>query len=108
MLPTLDVILTQTSTAETPKQADFLAQANNQRGGGEHDKAERPREPVSSPVPKPQPGVAPTPLRAQAPTPQPRQPTPVVATRAVAAQRGRPQPGRAPRCRRCTCRPAAS
>lgn len=78
-LPALDVILVQTSTAEKPKDPDFLANAT-QRGGGEHDKAERPREPVSSPVPKLQPGLAPTPMRASAPKPQPRQPTPVVAT----------------------------
>ena len=38
VLPTLDVILTQTSTALTPKQADFLAQASNQ-GGGEIGRA---------------------------------------------------------------------
>ena len=36
VVPTLDVILTRTSTPLTPAQADFLAQANNQ-GGGEHD-----------------------------------------------------------------------
>ena len=41
--PTLDVILSQTSTLEPPKDADFLAQANN-RGGGDRDRAERPRE----------------------------------------------------------------
>src|SRR3546814_3740987 len=43
VLPTLDVILTQTQTELTPEQADFLAQANNQ-GCGEHDKTNRPRE----------------------------------------------------------------
>ena len=40
VLPTLDVMLTQTQTPLTPKQADFLAQANNQGGGEqkiEHD-----------------------------------------------------------------------
>ena len=40
-MPTLDVILTQTQTPLTPKQADFLAQANNQ-GGGEHEKSHAP------------------------------------------------------------------
>ena len=54
-MPTLDVILTQTTTALTPKQADFLAQASNQ-GGGEHDKSHAPaRHPVrhraASPTP---------------------------------------------------------
>ena len=43
VMPTLDVILTQTSTALTPKQADFLAQASNQ-GGGESEKANRPSD----------------------------------------------------------------
>ena len=70
VLPTLDVILTQTTTPLTPKQADFLAQANNQ-GGGESDKANRPTDPTSGLVPKPDDGVAPRELRAQSPAPQP-------------------------------------
>jgi len=70
LLPTLDVILTQTRTALTPKQADFLAQANNQ-GGGESDKAGRPSDSQSGLVPKPDEGVAPRELRAQSPAPQP-------------------------------------
>lgn len=78
-LPALDVILVQTRTPEKAQNPDFLANAT-QRGGGEHDKAERPREPVSSPVPKLQPGVAPVPMRASTPEPQPPRPKPVVAT----------------------------
>ncbi len=70
VMPTLDVILTQTSTALTPKQADFLAQANNQ-GGGEHDKSTRPREAQSGPLPQASSGVAPRELRAQSPASQP-------------------------------------
>jgi len=70
VVPTLDVILTETMTALTPKQADFLAQASNQ-GGGEHDKTTRPRAPQSGPLPQPADGVAPRTLRAQAPAPQP-------------------------------------
>ena len=70
VMPTLDVILTQTATALTPKQADFLAQANNQ-GGGEHDKSTRPREAQSGPLPQASSGVAPRELRAQSPAPQP-------------------------------------
>jgi protein TonB len=66
--PTLDVILTQTTTAEAPKQADFIAQANNQ-GGGDRDTAQRPREAQIASVPKPQPGIAPEPILAQAPFP---------------------------------------
>ena len=78
-LPALDVILVQTRTPEKAQTPEFLANATP-RGGGEHDKAERPREPVSSPVPKLQPGVAPVPMRASTPKPQPPQPKPVVAT----------------------------
>ncbi|MCY7312669.1 MAG: energy transducer TonB, partial [Pseudoxanthomonas sp.] len=37
VVPTLDVILSQTQTPLTPKQADFLA-ATNQEGGGDQDK----------------------------------------------------------------------
>jgi protein TonB len=70
VLPTLDVILTQTQTALTPKQADFLAQASNQ-GGGEHEKTSRPRDTQAGRVPKPDAGVAPRDLRAQTPAPQP-------------------------------------
>ena len=70
VMPTLDVILTQTKTALTPKQADFLAQADNQ-GGGEHAKSSRPTAPQAGPLPQPQDGLAPRPLRAQAPAPSP-------------------------------------
>ena len=70
VVPTLDVILTETMTALTPKQADFLAQASNQ-GGGEHDKSTRPRAPQSGPLPQATDGIAPRTLRAQAPAPQP-------------------------------------
>ena len=70
VMPTLDVILTETTSPLTQKQADFLAQATNQ-GGGEHDKSSRPRETQSGPAPQPEPGIAPRPLRAQSPAPQP-------------------------------------
>jgi len=70
VVPTLDVILTQTRTVQPPKQADFLAQAN-QQGGGDKDFAQRPGEPQLADVPKPDPGIAPRPLQAQNPPPQP-------------------------------------
>ncbi|HET7126079.1 MAG TPA: TonB family protein [Lysobacter sp.] len=70
VLPTLDVMLTQTQTPLTPAQADFLAQANNQ-GGGDQDRSTRPREPQAGLLPQPEPGVAARPLHAQAPAPQP-------------------------------------
>jgi protein TonB len=70
VVPMLDVILTQTRTPLTPKQADFLAQANNQ-GGGEDDKARRPRDPQPGTVPQTESGVAPQSVRAQSPAPAP-------------------------------------
>ncbi len=66
VVPTLDVILSQTQTPLTPKQADFLAAAN-QEGGGDHDKARRPRDNQAGWVPQAQSGLAPQPLRAQSP-----------------------------------------
>lgn len=70
VMPTLDVILTRTTSALTPKQADFMAQANNQ-GGGEHDKSSRPTAPQAGPISQPQDGLAPRVLRAQTPAPSP-------------------------------------
>lgn len=90
ILPTLDVILTQAQTPLTPKQADFLAQANN-RGGGEHDKSLRPREAEIGRVPQSEAGVAPRELRAQAPAPQPPPEARVVSTRNADTQLPAPE-----------------
>ena len=79
--PTLDVILTETFSDQAPKDADFIAQANNQ-GGGESERAERPREEQLAPIPKADPGVAPEPLVAQAP---PTEPEPVPRVLSAAA-----------------------
>jgi periplasmic protein TonB len=79
VLPTLDVILTQTRSALTPAQADFLAQANNQ-GGGESEKTTRPRDSQAGIAPQPEPGIAPQPLRRQSPAPQPPPETRVVSS----------------------------
>ncbi len=80
LVPTLDVIFSQTQTALTPKQADFLAQAN-QQGGGDHDTAQRPRDNQTGIVPQPQAGLSPVPQQrqdaARPPPPQAR----VVSTR---------------------------
>ncbi|WP_282296031.1 energy transducer TonB [Stenotrophomonas sp. PS02289] len=80
LVPTLDVIFSQTQTPLTPKQADFLAQAN-QQGGGEHDTAQRPRDNQAGIVPQPQAGLSPIPQQrqdaARPPPPQAR----VVSTR---------------------------
>ena len=89
VLPTLDVMLTQTQTPLTPAQADFLAQANNQ-GGGEQDKSTRPREPQAGLLPQPEPGVAAQPLRAQSPSPQPPPEARVIASQR--ADKPLPQP----------------
>jgi protein TonB len=70
VMPTLDVVLSQARNALTPAQADFLAEANN-RGGGQDDVARRPRDSQAGLLPKPEAGVAPRELRAQAPRPAP-------------------------------------
>ncbi|WP_051130393.1 TonB family protein [Arenimonas oryziterrae] len=94
VVPTLDVILTQTTTPEPPKQADFIAQANNQ-GGGDRDKAMRPRDPQMGLDPKPQPGVAPQPMTAQAPPPAP-EPEQRMLTTTVRSDRAVPLPEEQP------------
>lgn len=78
--PMLDVILSGTRTPLTPRQAEFLAQASNE-GGGEHDKSSRPTESVSGPLPLPEAGIAPQPLRAQSPQAAPAPEARVVTTR---------------------------
>ena len=96
VVPTLDVILTQTRSETPPEKADFLAQSS-QQGGGDSDTAERPREPQSSPVPKPDDGVAPAPLEASAPRTAPPRPEPVVSTtRASDASSAEPAPDPVP------------
>src|SRR5688572_18498213 len=76
-LPALDVILVNSRADRAVDDPDFLAN-KSQRGGGEHEEAQRPREPVSSPVPKATDGIAPVELRASAPKPQPATPPPVL------------------------------
>jgi len=88
--PTLDVILTETRSDQAPENADFIAQANNQ-GGGESEVAERPREEQLAPVPKPDPGVAPETMLAQAPPPEP-EPTPRLLTTTGRADEQVPPP----------------
>lgn len=76
-LPSLDVILIQSTNKEKADKADFLAQSNNS-GGGDRDEARRPADPLSSPLPKPTPGLAPRPLEAGAPRPTPQTPAEVL------------------------------
>jgi protein TonB len=95
VVPTLDVILSQTQTPLTPKEADFLAAAN-QQGGGESDQAKRPRDSQAGWIPQPEAGLAPQPLRAQSPQTVPPPETRVItATRSdtsVPPPETRPQP----------------
>lgn len=73
-LPSLDVILVQSANSEAPDKADFIAQANNS-GGGDTDKARRPAQPLSGPLPKALPGVTPIPLEEGAPRAAPPSPS---------------------------------
>lgn len=95
VVPTLDVILSQTQTPLTPEQADFLAAAN-QQGGGDHDKAQRPRDNQAGWVPQTDAGLAPQPLRAQSPAPAPPPESRIISSRdsdiLVPAIETRPQP----------------
>lgn len=61
-LPSLEVILLQSTSGEKPDKADFLAQANNS-GGGSSDKAKRPADVVTGPQPQLHDGIAPVPMR---------------------------------------------
>ena len=84
VMPTLDVILTETQTTEAPKDADFIAQANN-KGGGDKDEARRPRDTQLASVPKPDPGVAPILMTKQAPALEPDPKERVLSTTAASA-----------------------
>ena len=83
-LPALDVILVPSKTEATPDKVDFLANAA-QQGGGESDESKRPREKVSSPLPKVSPGLAPAPLVAGGPPQSEATPTRVLTTVAESA-----------------------
>lgn len=67
-LSTLDVILLQTRTDDVPEKPDFLANTS-QKGGGEHDKAERPGKPFIGQSAEPTAGIAPQPIKASSPPP---------------------------------------
>lgn len=98
-LPALDVILVPSRTEATPEKVDFLANAA-QQGGGESDESKRPREKVSSPLPKVTEGLAPAPMVAGGPPQAEATPTRVLTTVADSpneaasdsAQRDSPEP----------------
>src|SRR5690606_10100223 len=99
VLPTLDVILTRTTSPLTQAQADFLAQASNQ-GGGEDDASRRPRDAQAGLLPQDEAGVAQRAVRAQSPDAAPPPEARVVAShrgenavaRPEAAPRAEPTP----------------
>jgi len=80
VMPTLDVILTRTTSPLTQAQADFLAQASNQ-GGGEHEASRRPRDAQAGLLPQDEAGVAQRAVRAQSPEVAPPPEARVVASR---------------------------
>lgn len=80
LVPTLDVILIQTESEQTPDAPDFLAN-RSQLGGGDSERIERPRQPLSSPLPQAQVGIAPAPVEAGAPKPTPQRPSPILTSR---------------------------
>lgn len=86
LVPTLDIILTQTRGESKPERADFLA-PTSQEGGGEAERPERPRELQPAPVPKPDPGLAPAPIQASAPRPERESAQPVLTTTHPAPER---------------------
>ncbi|HEX5756448.1 MAG TPA: energy transducer TonB [Arenimonas sp.] len=95
VLPTLDVILTPTRSEKPPEQADFIAQADNV-GGGDRDKAQRPRDEQVAVQPLPEAGVAPELQLAQSPPPVPQSELRVLSTtdrdrRSVAAPEDQPE-----------------
>ena len=95
VMPTLDVILTRTTSPLTQAQADFLAQASNQ-GGGEDEASRRPRDAQAGQLPSEEAGVAQRAMRAQSPDAAPPPEARVVASRvgeaAVPTPEARPQP----------------
>lgn len=95
-MPTLDVILVQKRSEETPKDADYLAQVS-QLGGGTSPEKVRPQSPVSGQIPKPERGLAPQPVAPSVPKPQPKKPPKILtqeksATRVTRQQSKKPQP----------------
>lgn len=93
-LPSLDVILVQRKSENAPDDADFLAQAN-QVGGGDQEEAERPRSPLASPIPRPEPGTDPVPSSAASPPQQQQKPTEII-TREQAQVTARVEPSPTP------------
>lgn len=76
--PKLDVVLVQTSSRQAPKNAQYLAQAN-QLASGSREKSGRPGAAFSAPNPSPSPGISPKKLHAsRQPVPRSRENIPVL------------------------------
>ena len=71
VVPTLDVILTQTQTALTPKQADFLAAGQPTRAAASTTRPTARATAQAGSVPQPEAGVAPRRCARSRPTPAP-------------------------------------
>ena len=80
-LPALDITLLHSANAETPRRADFLAQANN-AGGGNSARPRKPGAPFSTPLPD-SPGQAPRRVTPAAPAPATLDGPQLVTTRAA-------------------------
>lgn len=88
--PTLDVMISGARTPLSPKEAEFLAQVNNE-GGGEHDKSARPGAPQSGPLPLPQDGLAEQPMQAQSPQSAPHPEARIVSSTRSPLERPAPE-----------------
>jgi protein TonB len=90
-LPTLDVILVNQRSLETPEEADYLAQVSQLGGGNSVDKV-RPQAPISNNIPKPDRGTAPQPVAPSIPQPQPKTPPKVLTQEQAVAKVARQDP----------------
>lgn len=90
LVPTLDVIFSQTRSDLTPDQADFLA-ATNHVGGGEDDRARRPRDAQTGLLPQLHRGESPLPAPAQSAAPTPPPEARVVTSRTATTPTAQPQ-----------------
>ncbi len=68
-LPTLDITLVQTNSAKVPKEADYLAQANQDGAGNVHERV----RPSTAPLPEPQTIETPSPDETTTPPTAPQE-----------------------------------
>lgn len=75
--PSLEIILVQNQSSNTPEKADYLAQIA-QSGGGESEQRDRPSSPFTSSEPVDSESIAPQPLKASMPELRQAEPLPVI------------------------------